>query len=62
MSIPTENSIFKLTYFNVKALAEPTRYLFAYGGQKYEDIRVGDDWAALKPCKCAGRRFFSTGN
>lgn len=59
MSIPTENSTFKLTYFNVKALAEPTRYLFAYGGQQYEDVRIdhGEDWPKIKPSKYAGQRL-----
>lgn len=48
----SENPTFKLTYFNVKALAEPTRYLFAYGGIEYEDVRINEEeWAALKPSK-----------
>ena len=41
---------YTLFYFNVKALAEPLRYLFAIGGIEYEDIRVTrDEWPALKP-------------
>lgn len=41
---------YTLFYFNVKALAEPLRYLFAYGGIEYEDVRVTrDEWPALKP-------------
>lgn len=48
----SENPTFKLTYFNVKALAEPIRYLFAYGGIEYEDVRVSsEEWATLKPSK-----------
>lgn len=46
----SENPTFTLFYFNVKALAEPIRFLFAYGGQEYEDVRVTrDEWPALKP-------------
>lgn len=49
---PSENPVFTLFYFNVKALAEPIRFLFAYGGQEYEDVRVTrDEWPALKPSK-----------
>lgn len=49
-SQPSENPTFTLFYFNVKALAEPVRFLFAYGGQEYEDVRVTrDEWPALKP-------------
>lgn len=48
---PLKNS-YTLFYFNVKALAEPLRYLFAYGALEYEDVRVTrDEWPALKPCK-----------
>lgn len=49
-SQPGENPTFTLFYFNVKALAEPIRFLFAYGAQEYEDVRVTrDEWPALKP-------------
>lgn len=49
---PSENPAFTLFYFNVKALAEPIRFLFAYGNQEYEDVRVTrDEWPALKPSK-----------
>lgn len=49
-SQPSENPQFTLFYFNVKALAEPIRFLFAYGAQEYEDVRVTrDEWPALKP-------------
>lgn len=48
---PSENPTFKLTYFNIKGLAESIRMLFAYGGIEYEDVRIErDDWPALKPC------------
>lgn len=49
---PSENPTFTLFYFNVKALAEPIRFLFAYGAQEYEDVRVTrDEWPSLKPSK-----------
>lgn len=48
-----ENSTFKLYYFDIQALAEPIRYIFAYAGQKYEDVRVGrDEWVNLKSSEC----------
>lgn len=50
MVLPSENPKYKLSYFNVKALAEPLRFMFAYGGVDYEDVRVTqDEWAVLKP-------------
>lgn len=48
MSAPT----YKLYYFNIRALAEPIRYLLAYGKITYEDVRVErEDWPTLKPSK-----------
>jgi len=44
--------VYKLTYFNVKALAEPIRFLLSYGGAEFEDHRVEkEEWPQLKPCK-----------
>lgn len=41
---------YKIIYFNVKALAEPMRFLLAYGNIDFEDVRVAsEDWPALKP-------------
>merc|ERR1711915_292409 len=51
---PTMTDI-KLTYFDLRARAEPCRLLLAYAGAKYEDKRIpapwGDmaPWTALKP-------------
>jgi len=53
---PSENPTFTLFYFNVKALAEPIRFLFAYGNVEYEDVRVTrDEWPALKPTMPMGQ-------
>ncbi|KAG4070508.1 hypothetical protein HA402_005740 [Bradysia odoriphaga] len=49
MATPSANPTFKLSYFNIKGLGEPIRFLFAYGGQNYEDNRVShEDWPAIK--------------
>ncbi|KOC69921.1 Glutathione S-transferase, partial [Habropoda laboriosa] len=41
---------YKLTYFPVKALAEPARFVFSYGGIPFEDDRFNrDDWPKIKP-------------
>ncbi|XP_043273317.1 uncharacterized protein [Venturia canescens] len=41
---------YKLTYFPVKALAEPIRFIFAHAGVEYEDDRFDrNDWPKLKP-------------
>lgn len=54
-TFPSEKPNFTLFYFNIKALAEPIRYLFAYGGQAFEDVRVTrDEWPALKPSEYTG--------
>jgi len=45
----------KLTYFDLRARAEPARLVLAYAGVKYTDVRIPapwDDakpWAAMKP-------------
>ena len=40
----------KLTYFNIKARAEPTRLALFIGGIPFEDIRLahGEEWPAHK--------------
>jgi len=41
---------YKLTYFPVKALGEPIRFLLSYGGIEFEDDRFNqEDWPKLKP-------------
>lgn len=46
------NESYKLTYFNVRAAAEPVRLIFAYAGVKYEDIRIGHaEWPEIKKSK-----------
>ncbi|XP_026463636.1 glutathione S-transferase-like [Ctenocephalides felis] len=41
---------YKLTYFPVKALAEPLRMLISYGGEDFEDYRFNrEDWPSIKP-------------
>jgi len=34
---------YKLTYYNIKGLAEPIRIMFAYAGVQYEDYRIPKD-------------------
>ncbi|XP_017775172.1 PREDICTED: glutathione S-transferase [Nicrophorus vespilloides] len=42
--------VYKLTYFPVKALAEPTRFLLKYGGLEFEDERFErEQWPQIKP-------------
>ncbi|EFN62036.1 Glutathione S-transferase [Camponotus floridanus] len=41
---------YKLTYFPVKALGEPIRFLFTYGGTEFIDNRFNEeDWPKIKP-------------
>lgn len=41
---------YKLTYFPVKAMAEPIRFLFSYGGTEFVDDRFDrEDWPKIKP-------------
>lgn len=43
---------YKVIYFNVKALAEPLRFLLSYGGIEFDDVRISrEEWPALKPSK-----------
>ena len=41
---------YKLSYFPVRWLAEPARWIFAYAGQEYEDQRfTATEWKDIKP-------------
>ncbi|MBN3278753.1 HPGDS synthase, partial [Polyodon spathula] len=43
-------STYKLTYFNMRGRAELARYIFAYAGIQYEDIRIEwGNWPTIKP-------------
>lgn len=43
---------YKLFYFNVKALAEPIRFILSYGKVDFEDIRyTHEEWPKYKDCK-----------
>lgn len=43
---------YKLSYFDVRALAEPIRLLFAFQGVEYTDERIQrDNWPAIKDTK-----------
>nr|CAB3263819.1 glutathione S-transferase 1 [Phallusia mammillata] len=47
---------YKLTYFDVRGLAEMSRYVFAEAGVQYEDVRIkSDDWPKLKPSTPFGK-------
>lgn len=49
---------YKVMYFNVKALAEPMRFLLSYGNIEFEDVRVTpEDWPTLKPSKPIRNQF-----
>merc|ERR1712154_40127 len=42
-------STIKLTYFDLRARAEPCRLLLAYAGSKYEDERLPAPWDNMAP-------------
>eukprot|EP00922_Rhytidocystis_sp_ex-Travisia-forbesii_P064227 GHVS01095472.1.p1 GENE.GHVS01095472.1~~GHVS01095472.1.p1 ORF type:complete len:230 (+),score=20.70 GHVS01095472.1:105-794(+) len=49
-------SLHRLTYFNIKNVAEPIRLAFYIGGIDFEDLRVTkDEWTAMKPTTPLGQ-------
>jgi len=44
--VPNRNHTYKLIYFNVRGLGEPSRLLFAYAGVDYEDHRYKIEFKA----------------
>lgn len=43
---------YKLTYFDLRAIAEPIRLIFAYAKVPYIDERIPfKKWSDMKPCK-----------
>jgi len=43
---------YKIYYFNSRGFAELARWVFAEGGQEYEDVRWElDEWPQWKPSK-----------
>ncbi len=43
---------YKLTYFDVRARAEPARLILAYSGVAWEEERMtGVEWPSRKECK-----------
>lgn len=45
--------VYKLKFFDFMGIAEPIRYLFAYGGIKYENIEINQDtnWLEVQKSK-----------
>lgn len=45
-----EKSKYKLTYFNVRMIAEPIRLILHFVGEEFEDIRVDfyKEWPSIK--------------
>ena len=42
----------KLTYFNVRGRAEPSRLILAQAGVDYQDVRIArEDWPKIKSSK-----------
>ena len=49
---------YKLYYFDARGRAEISRFIFAYAGQDYEDVRFSkDDWPKYKASAPFGQVF-----
>lgn len=49
----------KLTYFPIKGLAEPIRFIFAYANEEFIDDRIdANNWPTIKPSKIFFFFFF----
>jgi len=53
---------YKLSYFRLRARAEPARLIFAYAGVDYEDIRIDwlnkeQEWTPVKDSKSVSLDF-----
>jgi hypothetical protein len=49
---------YKLTYFNLKALGEPIRFLLHYGKIEFEEVRIEiEDWPNYKACETTQIEF-----
>ena len=50
---------YKLTYFNARGVAEPSRIILAYNGVEFEDVRVErEQWPAMKDSEYTASRAF----
>lgn len=56
----SSNPKYRLVYFDVRALAEPIRWIFAYSGTPYVDERIPWNYVTwYKETKASGYRIFN---
>lgn len=49
MGCGSKNELFKLKYFPIRNLAEPSRLILHYVGQPFEDIHIQlNEWPEIK--------------
>ena len=54
---------YKLTYFNLRGRAELSRLIFAYAGQKFQDVRLEpEQWPEFKESELKKINKFSEGS